>query len=225
MAAGRPTTEGARRLRVIALLVLVGVLAALTARSGWSLAAWTAAERSAADFRSGIFWSQSQADGTDWAAHPVGSAVSLSATDVTGLAPGGTLEAPTAGEPVLLWLNLRTGLVSTWSGRVQLVESTGSSTLAPALEYRVVSRAASTTACTSADLDAGTDLAGSSPDWVPVGTVSTEGERLALGASQSAPLGLCVAVRVAASAAGAAGSGYQGTSADLTWTFTVTQDG
>lgn len=216
-----------RRLAAaVVLAALVAVVASLLPRTGWTLATWTATERSAAGFEAGIFQSQSQAAGsTEWAAHPVDAPAALSLDGVTGLAPGGTSTAITAGEPQLFWLNLRTGPGSSWSGQIRLTGSTAQGGLAPALEYRIVSRAASTAACTTADLDAGTSLAGTSTSWQPAGTVPPTPVAVPVAADAADPAGLCVAVRVAATAGGAPSGGYyQGAGADLTWTFTVTQD-
>ncbi|HEY0188724.1 MAG TPA: hypothetical protein VGC67_14630 [Cellulomonas sp.] len=223
------TVPRARRRRLavgVVLAALAALVAVLLPRTGWTLATWTAAERSGAGFEAGIFQSQSQAAGsTEWTTHPVGSPVTLSLDGLTGLAPGGDSTAPTAGEPRLVWLNLRTGPASTWSGQVRLTGSTAEGALAPALEYRVVSRAASTDRCTAADLGTGTPVAGSDAAWQPAGTVPADPVALPVAADAGDAAGLCLAVRVAADAAGAtAGAGYQGAGADLGWTFTLSQD-
>ncbi len=225
----QPSTRRGRRVTVLALLsvaALVAVLAVTALRGEWTLATWLDHERATAHFATGTFQSQSQAaGGTDWATHPTGAPVVLAADGLAGLAPGGDHASPAAGEARYLWLNLRTAPGSDWSGHAKVTASTASGALAPALEYRIVQRAsASTEACTADDLASGTPVIGDATTWQAADQPVTTSARVAIGADGTDPAGLCVAVRVGAGAAGSAGSGYQGTTADLGWTVTVTQD-
>lgn len=207
------------RRRVPALLagaLVLGIGATATA------AAWNDQERAAGSFRAGVFATQSQ--GTDglWAPHPAGSPASLTLTGT--LAPGGTGEPAVAGPPAFAWLNVRTTDASDLLGLVGLeaVEVTGPDMLAPALEYRVVERAASQSPCTADDFDVpgAWFLAGGADHYQPLaGTPAATGGPVTVGQDGT---GLCVQVRLAASAAGAdAGAHYQGAQSALTFRFSL----
>jgi len=202
---------------IVALALLLG--AAATVGIDHTLAAWRADERSGAEFAAGVFQSQSQTTAaTEWQTHPDGAAAELAVTDLTGLAPGGTHDAPTAGESHYVWLNIRTAPGSHWGGRLHLIGNSGTGDLAPALEYRFAPRAASTADCTAAD------LAAAPADWQPITDSLAADTGLTVSPDAADAVGLCFEVRVAASASGPAGSAYQGASADLRWDFTLVQD-
>lgn len=209
-------------MRRAVLLLVVAVLllgTAVLVAPEWTLASWQDDERGSAEFTAGTFQSQSQTSGnTDWATHPAGSPAVLAVDGLTGLAPGGTRDAPTAGTSALYWINLRTAPGSHWGGRVALTAPESSGALAAALEYRMVPRTASTAPCTAAD------MAASNGWWQPADQPISGDLGLRVAADGGSAVGLCVEIRVAASAAGAAGSVYQGASADLRWDFTLVQD-
>ncbi len=213
-------------LALLSLVALVVMPAVTALREEWTLATWLDTGRATAPFAAGTFQSQSQAaGGADWAAHPPGAPVVLAIDGLTGLAPGGDHASPAAGEARYLWLNLRTAPGSDWSGHAEVTASTASGVLAPALEYRIVQRAsASTDACTADDLASGTSVIGDATTWHSADQPVTASARITLGIDGTDPAGLCVAVRIRAGAAGSAGSVYQGTTADLDWTMTVSQD-
>lgn len=198
-----------------AVLVLGAVAVAVPQTT---LASWQDDEASGGQFTSGVFQSQSQTAGSaEWASHPVGSPAELHVGELTGLAPGGTAEAPTAGASQYYWLNLRTAPGSHWAGGVALSGNSATGDLADVLEYRMMPRTASTEPCTAADMAPAADY------WQPV-TESLSGNLgLTAPADARGAIGICLEVRLAASAAGAAGSGYQGASAAVTWNFTLTQ--
>ena len=206
-----------RVVLVVATVALVlGVAVATVPES--TLASWQDDEHAAGQFAAGVFQSQAQTAGTtDWATHPAGSPAELTVGDLTGLAPGGTSAAPTAGESHYFWLNLRTAPGSTWAGDIWLTGNSASGALAPALEYRMMPRAASTAPCTAADMAEAADY------WQPVDESLSGDLGLTVDADATSTVGLCMEVRLAASAGGAAGSGYQGASADLSWDFTLIQ--
>lgn len=217
--------RAARSVRPARVLgVLAGGLV-LGVGSVWTLAAWQDTEAASATFTAGVFETQSQGAGGDWAHHPPGSAASLGA-DLTGLAPGGTYDAPTAGESAYGWMNVRTAPGSTRGGDVALTGVTAEGGLAPALEYRVVAREESTAACTAADFGGGaTYLAGGPSSYVPATAGAPGGGTATVAADAQDAAGLCLDVRVAAPGDGDTGAGVQGTSTRLALTVTVTQQG
>jgi len=204
-----------RRAVVLGLTAVLLLGSAVLLAPQETLASWLDDERGAADFTAGMFQSQSQTEGSaEWATHSADQPAELSLTGLSGLAPGGGLSG-VAGDPQYFWLNLRTAPGSDWDAALWAGGTSATGGLAPALEYRLAPRTPSTTACTAADFANVGDV------WLPVTTPLTGDSNVRIGTDG---VGLCFAVRVAASAAGAANSGFQGQSADLSWTFTLLQD-
>lgn len=204
---------------------LLGVLAgglALGVASAVTVAAWQDPEAATGTFTAGTFETQSRGSGGEWAHHPPGSAVLLSA-DLTGLAPGGTAQSPAPGESHYGGIALRTSAGSTRGGQVQLGAVGADGPLAGALEYRVVAREASTASCTAADFGAGaTYLAGGPTSYSPlVGGVDPGS--LEIGADGQDPVALCLELRVSAPADGDDGAAVQGTDAQVGLSVTIAQ--
>ncbi|GAA1490744.1 SipW-dependent-type signal peptide-containing protein [Brachybacterium sacelli] len=220
MSPRQETREGtARPARVLG--ILAGGLA-LGMASAVTVAAWHDPEAATATFTAGTFETQSQAAGTGWAHHGPGDPATLAA-DLTGLAPGGTYEAPTAGESHYGWLNLRTASGSTRGGQVLLEDVSADGALAGVLEYRVVAREASTAQCTATDFSAGaTYLAGGPDSYLGVGS-GTDGVSTEIGADSQDALGLCLDLRVAAPGDGDAGKDVQGTGSQVGLSVSASQ--
>lgn len=208
------------RRRVAALLaggLVLGAGATATA------ATWNDPEQGAGSFRAGVFATQSQGGDGSWASHPAESPAVVTVTGV--LAPGGTGDRPDAGPPVYAWINVRTTDASDLPGLVGLeaVDTAGPGALTPVLEYRVVQREVGQAPCTAADFAwAGAHfLAGGPARYQPV-TETPAGTGGPVTVDR-AGTGLCVEVRLTASAAGAeAGARYQGVASTLTFRFALT---
>lgn len=210
------TIRSARVLGILAGGLALGVASAVT------VAAWHDPEAASTTFTAGTFETQSQGAGGDWAHHGSGDPATLAA-DLTGLAPGGTYEAPAAGESHYGWLNLRTSAGSTRGGQVQLDDVSADGTLAGALEYRVVVREASTAACTASDFSAEATYLAGGPDSYQVLGSGTDGASTEIGADSQSSLGLCLDLRVAAPDHGDTGSDVQGTSSQVGLSVTIAQ--
>ena len=220
MSARQETREGtARPARVLG--ILAGGLA-LGMASAVTVAAWHDPQAASATFTAGTFETQSQTAGSDWAHHGPGDPAIL-ATDLTGLAPGGTYVAPTAGDSHYGWLNLRTASGSTRGGTVQLDEVSAEGALAQALEYRVVVREASIAQCTASDFSAGATYLAGGPDSYQVFGTGMDGTSAEIGADAQDSLGLCLDLRVAAPRDGDAGGDVQGTSSPVGLSVTISQ--
>lgn len=210
MSSQRAVLIGAAALTVAA--VAVGV--------SWTDATWADTETGTATFRAAVFQTQSQAAGSsEWADHPIGSPAELF-LDQVELAPGGTRLAPAAGPSIYSWINLRTSAGTDDPARAQLTGLTADGDLAPAVDLRVVARTASQDACTAADFtDSATYLAGTATSYAHATGGAYGDASVRLGAHGTDPAGLCVELRLAQGAP----DSFQGESARLTWSFTVTQ--
>ncbi|WP_221586222.1 SipW-dependent-type signal peptide-containing protein [Microbacterium sp. G2-8] len=205
------------------LAVLAGGLA-LGVASAWTVAAWQDPEAATTSFTAGTFDTQSQGASGEWASHEPGSPALLSA-DLTGLAPGGSYDAPAAGDSQYVWLNVRTGESSTRGGSVQLGSFTADGALADALEYRVVTRVASESECTAADFTADAIYLVGGPDlFASTSAPAPTGATVGIGAHAQNAAGVCAEIRVAAPAHGDTGALTQRTTSHISLTVTVTQN-
>lgn len=210
------TIRSARVLGILAGGLALGMASAVT------VAAWHDPEAASTTFTSGTFETQSQGTGGDWAHHGRGDPATLT-SDLTGLAPGGTYEAPTAGGSHYGWLNLRTAPGSTRGGQVQLEDVSADGALAGVLEYRVAARAASTAACTASDFSAEATYLAGGPDSYQVLGSGTDGRSVEIGADGQDSVGLCLDLRVAAPDDGDTGRDVQGTSSQVGLSVTISQ--
>ncbi|NUL44772.1 hypothetical protein F7P69_06125 [Cellulosimicrobium funkei] len=203
------------------LAILAGGLA-LGVASGVTVAAWHDPETATTTFTAGTFETQSVGPDGEWSHHGPGAGVPLT-EDLTDLAPGGTYEAPSAGESHYGGLRVRTTPGSTRGGMVQLTEMGAEGALAGALEYRVVARQTESSPCTAADFDDdAVFLAGGPSSYQPFGS-GTSDTTAEIGADGQDPLDVCLDLRVAAPAGGDTGESVQGTSTQVGLGVTITQ--
>jgi|GEM_PF-1759676 len=216
-----PHLSGRAKAAVVLLACALALAVAVAVgRSPWTDAAWTNREHAVATFHAVSFQTQSQAAGsTGWAHHPTGDPAQLF-LDQEELAPGGTRLEPAAGPSIYSWFNVRTSPDTDTAAHLSLTDVSAVGDLAAAVDYRVVARTASTAPCSAADFTADASyLAGSATGYAHLtGWVSPE-PSVPLGAHGTDPAGLCVEMRLAADAP----NSYQGTHADVVWSFTVTQ--
>ncbi|MGH3654249.1 hypothetical protein [Glutamicibacter sp.] len=202
------------------LAALAGALA-LGMASAWTVAAWQEPETATSSFSAGSFETQSQAGSGRWAHHPAGTPAPLP-IETSGWAPGGTRQAPAAGDSKYTWINLRTASTESRSGTGYLRSVAGSGALAAALEYRAALRTASSTQCSAADFGTSASyLAGSEQSYLPVGAHLADPEGFPVNASGT---GICLELRVAQPGDGDQGQAFQGRNAQLELSLDIIQN-
>ncbi|MFC6354636.1 SipW-dependent-type signal peptide-containing protein [Luethyella okanaganae] len=201
--ASRDDDVGFTRLRaVLAGALVLGVGATLT------MAAWTDTEYASGSFAASTFSTESMTATTSWGSHDTAPGAALLAFNASAMSPGASAFA---------WVNVRTTSPTTVSGTITLDSVAPSGALVPALEYRAVRTAATTTNCDSTAFTGGTFIAGGASTYIAAGSVPASPVSSPLAAA-GGEVRFCFEVRVIASAANT----FQGTTATLVWKLGAT---
>jgi len=182
--------------------VVLGVGATMT------LASWNDSEFASSSFEASSFSTESSTVAGVWAANETAPGAELAIA-------AGSLKP---SESKYAWVNVRLSAASTTGGTVVLASSTTTGALVPALEYRAVRTAGTTTACSAAAF-AGTPnfVAGDSTTFLAI----TDLPAAPAISSLSHPNGevrYCFQIRLK----GSADSGLQGATGTATWMFAAT---
>ncbi|MCG5469262.1 SipW-dependent-type signal peptide-containing protein [Micromonospora sp. LAH09] len=205
----RRTPAGSPRLRRTRAVLAGALVLGLGTTS--TLAAWTDGEYGTGSFGASIFGTESQTASSGWASHtPVGNAATL-AFNATAMSPTVSFYA---------WIDIRTTSTTNVGGAVALTSSSNNAgALLPALEYRTVRTASTSTTCAAAAFT-GTPTWIVGPSYLAVTSVpgSPVSSTITAPSGATPQVRFCFEVRIQSGAA----NSYQGTSGVVTWAFTAT---
>ncbi|MEU1590773.1 SipW-dependent-type signal peptide-containing protein [Micromonospora sp. NPDC005710] len=205
----RRTPAGTPRLRRTRAVLAGALVLGLGTTS--TLAAWTDSEYGTGSFGASIFGTESQTASSSWASHtPVANAATL-AFNATAMSPSVSFYA---------FLDIRTTSTTNVGGTVALTSSSNNSgALLPALEYRAVRTATTSTTCAAAAFSGSpTWIVGPSYSAITAVPGSPVSSAITVPAGATPQLRFCFEVRVQSGASNT----YQGTTGIVTWEFTAT---
>ncbi|MFI7079251.1 SipW-dependent-type signal peptide-containing protein [Micromonospora sp. NPDC049903] len=201
--AGTPRLRRTRAVLAGALVLGLGTTS--------TLAAWTDGEYGTGSFAASVFGTESQTASNSWASHtPAANAATL-AFNATAMSPSVSFYA---------YLDIRTTATTNVGGTVALTSSSNNAgALLPALEYRAVRTATTSTTCAAAAFT-GTPTWIVGPSYLGVTSVpgSPVSSAITAPAGATPQLRFCFEVRVQSGAS----NSYQGTTGVVTWEFTAT---
>ncbi|MET8283425.1 SipW-dependent-type signal peptide-containing protein [Micromonospora sp. NPDC005174] len=205
----RRTSTGRPRLRRTRAVLAGALVLGLGTTS--TLAAWTDGEYGTGSFAASVFGTESQTASSAWGSHtPAANAATL-AFSATAMSPTVSFYA---------FLDIRTTSTTNVGGAVALTSSSNDAgALLPALEYRAVRTASTSTTCAAAAFS-GTPTWIVGPGYLAVTSVpgAPVSSTITVPSGATPQLRFCFEVRIQSGASNA----YQGTSGAVTWLFTAT---